>query len=61
MLLNALFDGDDLHILDNIAETLTIEYVVNLGLIISGAISYKIRSLDITSVADDKVVGHGKV
>jgi hypothetical protein len=61
MLLNAFFDGDDLHVIDNIAETLTIEYVVNLDLMISGAISYKMRrSLDVTSVADDKVVGHGK-
>ena len=60
MLLNALFDGDDLHVIDYIAETLTIEYVVNLGLMISGAISYKMRSLDVIGVADDKVVGHGK-
>ena len=60
MLLNAFFDGDDLHGIDYIAETLTIEYVVDLGLMISGAISNKMRSLDVTGVADDKVVGHGK-
>jgi hypothetical protein len=61
MLLNTFFDGDDLHVIDYIAETLTIEYVVNLGLMISGAISYKMRrSLDVTGVANDKVVGHGK-
>ena len=60
MLMNALFNGDHLHVIDYIAETLTIEYVVNLGLMISGAIRYKMRSLDVTGVADDKVVGHGK-
>jgi hypothetical protein len=67
MLLNVFFDEDDFHVIDYIAETLTIEYVVNLGLMISGAISYKMkRSLDVTGVADDKgvadnnVVGHGK-
>jgi hypothetical protein len=62
MLLNAFFHGDDLHVIDYIAETLTIEYIVNLGLTISGAISYKMkRSLDIRGVADDKVVRHGKL
>jgi hypothetical protein len=61
MLLNAFFDGDDLHVIDYIAETLTIGYVVNLGLMTSGAISYKMkRFLDVTGVADDKVVGHGE-
>jgi hypothetical protein len=39
-----IVDGDDLHAIDYIAETLTIEYVVNLGLMISGAISYKLSS-----------------
>jgi hypothetical protein len=61
MLLNSFLDGDDLYVIDYIAETLTIGYVVNLGLMTSGAISYKMkRFLDVTGVADDKVVGHGE-
>jgi hypothetical protein len=62
MLLNAFFDWYGLHVIDYIVETLTIEYVVKLGLMISGAISYKMkRSLDVTGVGDDKVVGHDKL